>query len=85
MFRQGDGAPPMPWANYRDASESDLVAIHRFLKSLGPRGTQLPDPLPPGTEPTTPYIDMTPRQPSRASLSRAAGGRPGLCAPGASC
>jgi mono/diheme cytochrome c family protein len=65
MFRQGSGAPPMPWANYRNANEADLVAIYRFIKSLGPRGEEIPDPDPPGTEPTTPYIEMTPKQPAR--------------------
>ncbi len=61
MFREGSGLPPMPWQNYRDASESDLVALQRFLLSLGPRGKPAPEPLPPGKEPATPYIDMTPR------------------------
>jgi len=66
MFRQGDGPPPMPWQNYRDASESDITAIYHFLKSLGPRGEEIPDPDPPGTKPTGPYIDMTVQQPSRS-------------------
>ncbi len=61
LFRRGDGPPPMPWQNYRDASESDLVAIQRFLRSLGALGVPAHDLVPPGTEPTTPYIDMTPK------------------------
>lgn len=59
LFRQGGGLPPMPWQNYRAVAETDLVAIHRFLRSLGARGVHAPDALPPGREPTTPYVDFT--------------------------
>lgn len=62
-FRGSEGLPPMPWMNYRAMPEADLVAIQRFLKSLGARGKQVPDPLPPGKEPVTPYVDLTPKKP----------------------
>lgn len=69
-FRKEDGAPPMPWHNYRTMLDRDLVAIHRFLRSLGPLGTDKPDPVPPGKEPATPFILLVPQAP------HAAGGRP---------
>jgi hypothetical protein len=65
MFRQRSGLPPMPWQNYRDMSEADLVAVQRFLRSLGARGQRAPAPLPPGKEPATTYIDLTPKEPAR--------------------
>jgi hypothetical protein len=59
LFREGAGLPPMPWQNYRDAPEQDLLAIQRFLRSLGARGKPAPEAVPPGQAPKTPYIDMT--------------------------
>jgi hypothetical protein len=64
LFRKGAGLPPMPWQNYRDASEADLLAIRQFLRSLGPAGARAPDPLPPGKEPNGAYVDLRPRKPS---------------------
>jgi hypothetical protein len=66
MFRQSAGLPPMPWQNYHGTPDADLVAIQRFLHSLGPRGKPAPEPLPPGKEPTSAYIDLTPRTPTGA-------------------
>jgi mono/diheme cytochrome c family protein len=63
-FRKGEGAPPMPWMNYRAMPEPDLLAIQRFLRSLGKRGERAPATLPPGKEPATPYIDFTPKKPA---------------------
>jgi hypothetical protein len=65
MFRRSAGPPPMPWQNYRDMSQSDLVALQRFLASLGARGMHAPAPLLPGQEPSTRYIDLTPKGPGR--------------------
>jgi hypothetical protein len=64
LFRHGQGLLPMPWMNYRAMPEADLVALQRFLRSLGARGKPAPDALPPGTEPATPYVDLTPRKPA---------------------
>jgi hypothetical protein len=61
---QGAGLPPMPWPNYRTMNESDLGALQRFLRSLGARGAPAPAPLPPGKEPSTPYVDLTPKMPA---------------------
>jgi mono/diheme cytochrome c family protein len=55
--------PPMPWFNLRDMSDEDLVAIHRYLRHLGPAGERVPAYLPPGQEPPLPYVAlMLPRQ-----------------------
>ena len=64
LFRQSQGLPPMPWMNYRAMPEADLLALQRFLRGLGPRGKHMPDPLPPGREPATPYVDLTPKTPA---------------------
>jgi hypothetical protein len=66
LFRKSAGLPPMPWQNYREASETDLLAIRQFLRSLGPAGGRVPDPLPPGKEPRGVYVDLRPRNPSGA-------------------
>lgn len=72
MFRQGAGLPPMPWENYRDMAESDLVALQAFLRSLGARGAHVPASLPPGQEPSTVYVDMTQKMPA-PSATRSSG------------
>jgi mono/diheme cytochrome c family protein len=63
MFREQAFKPPMPSMNYRNIPERDLVAIHRFLRALGPTGRKAPPVLPPGQEPRTPYILLVPQEP----------------------
>lgn len=65
MFRTRNERPPMPWMNYHNASEQDLRAIYRFIKSLGPKGQPAPAFVPPGEEPKNPYILWVPQQPKR--------------------
>jgi len=60
MFRTRTEWPPMPWVNYHDLAGQDLQAEYRFIKGLGPKGTAAPACLPPGQEPTTPYIPFVP-------------------------
>jgi mono/diheme cytochrome c family protein len=48
--------PPMPWFALRDMSESDLKAIYRYVKSLGPGGEAAPAYVAPDREPATPYV-----------------------------
>jgi mono/diheme cytochrome c family protein len=55
----GDGKPPMPWWNTRQMSDRDLRAMYRYIKSLGPRPNGVPRSLPPGREPSGPYIWVT--------------------------
>ena len=59
----GHGRPPMPWMNTAQMSDHDLRAIYRYIRSLGPAGNPAPRALPPGTMPTTPYINFVPVQP----------------------
>ncbi len=57
--------PPMVWPSLRAMSDDDLRGVYRYLKLLGPKGTPTPDFVPPGEEPKTPYIDMTPKAPGK--------------------
>lgn len=59
----GHGRPPMPWMNTAQMSDHDLRAMYRYIHSLGPAGRPAPRGLPPGTTPTTPYINFVPVQP----------------------
>lgn len=59
----GHGRPPMPWMNTAQMSDHDLRAIYRYIHSLGSAGNPAPRGLPPGTMPTTPYINFVPVQP----------------------
>lgn len=59
----GHGRPPMPWMNTAQMSDHDLRAIYRYIHSLGAAGNPAPRGLPPGTAPTTPYINFVPVQP----------------------
>ncbi|WP_129573826.1 MULTISPECIES: cytochrome C [Sorangium] len=65
MFRAAAGRPPMPWLNYATMHERDLVAMYRFIRSLGAKGARAPQAVPPGEEPETPYILMVPQPPAR--------------------
>ncbi len=57
MFRQGDGPPPMPWQNYRDASED---GSHRDVP--------LPqEPRPPRRRDPRPRPARAPSRPGRTS------------------
>ena len=58
---EGDGKPPMPWWNTKLMSDRDLRAMYRYIKSLGPKANGVPRALPPGKEPTGPYIWVEPR------------------------
>ncbi|NUO38384.1 MAG: cytochrome C [Gemmatimonadaceae bacterium] len=59
----GDGKPPMPWWNTRQMSDRDLRAMYRYIKSLGPKLNGVPRSLPPGKEPSGPYIWVAPQPP----------------------
>ncbi len=54
------GHPPMKWTDLRFLSIDDRRAVYRFIHSLGPAGTPAPADVPPGREPTTPYINVVP-------------------------
>ena len=48
--------PPMPDFAVRAMTETDRRALFRFVRSLGPAGTDAPAYLPPGQEPPLPYV-----------------------------
>lgn len=48
--------PPMPWFNVRAMSTSDLRAMYRYVRYLGPAGQPAPAYLPPGQEPKGPAV-----------------------------
>lgn len=50
--------PPMPWFALRDMSESDLRALYRFVRQLGPLGEQAPEYVPPDREPLGPVVQF---------------------------
>jgi mono/diheme cytochrome c family protein len=63
--------PPMPWFSLRDMSDTDLLAIYRFIRSLGPAGDPAPAAAAPGVEVATPYIDFVPKNlPPQVSTAR---------------
>jgi mono/diheme cytochrome c family protein len=55
--------PPMPWMNVSQMAESDMRLLYGYVESLGPGGERMPDTVPPGVEPTTPYLSLEPTMP----------------------
>lgn len=53
--------PPMPWFSLRDMSDTDLVAMYRFIRSLGPAGQPAPAAAAPGQRVSTPYFEFVPK------------------------
>ncbi len=54
--------PPMPYYNVHAMDESDIRSLYQYIKSLGAPGDPMPDPVPPGEEPKTPYVVIVPPQ-----------------------
>jgi mono/diheme cytochrome c family protein len=50
--------PPMPWFNLHQMSESDLRAIYRYVRYLGPAGKPAPQYVPPDKTPPQPYVQF---------------------------
>ena len=50
--------PPMPWFNLNAMSETDLRAVHRFVRSLGPAGVATPPYVPPTQPAPQPYVQF---------------------------
>jgi mono/diheme cytochrome c family protein len=50
--------PPMPWFNVRDMSTSDLRALYRYVRHLGPAGKPAPAYVPPSETPAGPYVQF---------------------------
>ena len=58
--------PPMPWFNVRDMTKSDVRAIYRYLKFMGPAGQPVPGYVPANQTPAGPYVQFPapPRKPA---------------------
>ena len=50
--------PPMPWFNVRDMATSDLRALYRYVRHLGPAGKPAPAYVPPDKTPPQPYVQF---------------------------
>ena len=50
--------PPMPWFNLHHMSSSDLRAVYRYVRHLGPAGQPAPDYVPPERTPAQPYVQF---------------------------
>jgi mono/diheme cytochrome c family protein len=61
MLKTRNALPPMPWMNVNKFHERDARAIYRYISSLEPSGEMMPAALPPGQEPTTPFLLMEPQ------------------------
>lgn len=48
--------PPMPWFNLNKWSDSDLRALYRYVRQMGPVGEAAQAYLPPDREPKPPFI-----------------------------
>ena len=48
--------PPMPFWALNTMTDSDLRAIYRYVRSLGPAGNEAPAYVPPGQEPKGPVV-----------------------------
>jgi len=53
--------PPMPWFNLREMSDQDLIAVYRYVRSLGPAGLEAPVAVGPGLPVSTPYVEFVPK------------------------
>ena len=50
--------PPMPWFALRAMTDADLRALYRYVRHLGPAGTEAPAYVPPDREPNPPYVQF---------------------------
>lgn len=50
--------PPMPWPALHSMTDADLRAIYRYVRHLGPAGSEAPAYVPPDKEPKPPYVQF---------------------------
>lgn len=50
--------PPMPWFNLHRMSKSDLRAMYRYVRHLGPAGKPAPEYVSPDRVPPQPYVQF---------------------------
>lgn len=60
LARTGRMRPPMPFWALHVLDDRDLHAMYAFVKSLGPAGAEAPAYVPPGKQPSTPWIYFAP-------------------------
>jgi mono/diheme cytochrome c family protein len=48
--------PPMPFWALNEMTDTDLRALYRYVRGLGPTGQPAPDYVPPMQEPKPPYV-----------------------------
>jgi mono/diheme cytochrome c family protein len=65
VARTRNSRPPMPWPSLHAMSDDDLRAVYAYIKSLGETGVEMPQWVPPGQEPKTPYLSLMPQMPQR--------------------
>lgn len=53
--------PPMPWFNLSLMTDRDLIALYRFVRSMGPAGEPAPHAAQPGEAVSTPYFEFVPK------------------------
>lgn len=78
VVRNKPARPPMPWFNLRDMTDDDLRALYRYIRHLGPAGNSAPGFVPPGQEPSTPYIVMVPQTGEVTPATGKEGNEPGF-------
>lgn len=61
--------PPMPWFNLATLDDADMLAVYRYIRSLGPAGEPAPAYVAPGGLVTTPYIVFVPQEPERSAAN----------------
>ncbi|WP_428937647.1 hypothetical protein [Fontivita pretiosa] len=67
VVRARNTRPPMPWSSLHAMSDADLRAVYGYIKSLPIRGQRMPEYVPPGQEPATPYLVLEPVFPRGAA------------------
>jgi mono/diheme cytochrome c family protein len=65
QMRSRNVMPPMPWDSLHAMTDADLRGVYRYIHALGPKGERMPAYVPPGVEPPTPYLDLTPKDPAK--------------------
>ena len=63
MVRGRNGLPPMPWPSLHAMKDDELRSIHAYIRSLPVKGDSIPGPVPPGQDPPTPWLNLTPVNP----------------------
>jgi mono/diheme cytochrome c family protein len=58
LAREMRRLPPMPYFSLNAMSESDVRAVYKYVRSLGPAGKPVPKFVPPDQVPPQPYVQF---------------------------